>query len=160
SPINVTAGGGGRGGAKHISLTAEGTMTAVDDVRAVPGRGLEGDRYFLGVDTYSDRRDPSRELPRSESEPRKALPSDYGCALPPGASRRNITTAGMALNHLVGQEFQAGEVRLRGIRLCEPCNHLEAVTGKEVRPGLVHRGGLRCQILTEGHIKTGDPIGR
>ena len=72
--------------------------------------------------------------------------------------RESTTAAGIALNHFVGEEFQVGGVRLRGIRLCEPCNHLEAVTGKEVRPGLVHRGGLRCQILTEGRITTGDPI--
>ena len=134
-------------------------MTAVDEVRAVPGQGLEGDRYFLGVGSYSDRPDPSREVTLIESEALEALTRDYGCTLPPGASRRNITTAGMALNHLVGQEFRIGEVRLRGIRLCEPCNHLEAMTGQAVRPGLVHRGGLRCQILTEGQIKTGDPIG-
>jgi MOSC domain-containing protein YiiM len=157
--MNVSAGSAGRVVAIHISPTSEGTMTAVDEVRAVPGQGLEGDRYFLGVGSYSDRPEPSREVTLIESEALEALTRDYGCTLPPGASRRNITTAGMALNHLVGQEFRIGEVRLRGIRLCEPCNHLEAVTGQEVRPGLVHRGGLRCQILTEGQIKTGDPIG-
>jgi len=142
----------------HVSPSAEGEMTGVDKVRAVPGRGLEGDRYFLGVGSYSDRAEPSREVTLIESEALEALSRDYGHELLGGASRRNITTAGIALNHLVGQEFQVGAVRLRGIRLCEPCNHLEAVTGKEVRPGLVHRGGLRCQILTEGQISTGDPI--
>src|SRR5258708_36370845 len=133
-------------------------MRSVDQVRAVPGQGLEGDRYFLAVGTYSDRPEPSREVTLIESEALEALARDYAQELPPGASRRNITTAGIALNHLVGHEFQVGAVKLRGIRLCEPCNHLEAVTGKEVRPGLVHRGGLRCQILTEGQISTGDPI--
>jgi MOSC domain-containing protein YiiM len=152
------SGGGGRVVAIHISPTAEGSMTAVDEVRAVPGRGLEGDRYFLGVGSYSDRPEPSREVTLIESEALEALARDYSCELPSGASRRNITTTGLALNHLVGQEFHVGEVRLRGIRLCEPCNHLEAVTGQQVRPGLVHRGGLRCQILSEGQIKTGDPI--
>jgi MOSC domain-containing protein YiiM len=153
-----SGGAGGRVVAIHISPTAEGSMSAVDEVRAVPGRGLEGDRYFLGVGSYSDRPEPSREVTLIESEALEALARDYSCELPSGTSRRNITTSGLALNHLVGQEFHVGEVRLRGIRLCEPCNHLEAVTGKQVRPGLVHRGGLRCQILTQGQIKTGDPI--
>src|SRR5258708_680442 len=156
--MSVSGGGGGRVVATPVSPTATGTMRSVDQVRAVPGQGLEGDRYFLGVGSYSDRPEPSREVTLIESEALEALSRDYGAALPDGASRRNITTAGVALNHLVGQSFQVGEVRLRGIRLCEPCNHLEAVTGKEVRPGLVHRGGLRCQILSKGHIKTGDPI--
>jgi MOSC domain-containing protein YiiM len=142
----------------HVSSTAEGTMTAVDAVRAVPGKGLEGDRYFLSAGTYSDRPDASREVTLIESEALEALSRDYKITLPPGASRRNITTAGVSLNHLVGQEFQVGDVRLRGLRLCEPCNHLEAVCGQEVRPGLIHRGGLRCQILNEGRIGTGDVI--
>jgi len=133
-------------------------MEPVEDVRAVPGKGLEGDRYYLETGTYSDRRDNSREVTLIESEALAALARDYGKTLPSGASRRNVTTVGVPLNHLVGQEFRVGEVRLRGVRLCEPCNHLEAVCGEEVRPGLVHRGGLRAQVLTEGRIKTGDVI--
>jgi MOSC domain-containing protein YiiM len=133
-------------------------MSAVDEVRAVPGKGLQGDRYFLSTGTYSDKPEPSREVTLIESEALEALSRDYKLDLPPGASRRNITTRGVALNHLIGQEFQVGEVKLRGIRLCEPCNHLEEVTGLEVRPGLVHRGGLRCQILSEGAVRVGDVI--
>src|ERR1700680_3538387 len=104
--MNVSASSAGRVVAIHISPTSEGTMTAVDDVRAVPGQGLEGDRYFLGVGSYSDPPEPSRQVTLLEPEAREALTRDYGCTLPPGASRRNITTAGMALNHLVGQEFR------------------------------------------------------
>src|ERR1700737_4852834 len=107
--MNVSAGSAGRVVAIHISVTAEGTMTAVDEVRAVPGQGLEGDRYFLGVGSYSDRPEPSREVTLIESEALEALTRDYGCALPPCASRRHITTAGMGPNHPGGKEFQAGE---------------------------------------------------
>ena len=73
-------------------------------------------------------------------------------------SRRNLATRGVPLNHLVGQEFTVGAVRLRGIRLCEPCSHLAKVACREVLPGLVHRGGLRAQILTDGVIRVGDRI--
>jgi len=62
------------------------------------------------------------------------------------------------LNHLVGREFVVGGVRLRGIRLCEPCSHLEGLTRRGVLAGLVHRGGLRAQILVGGEIRVGDPI--
>jgi MOSC domain-containing protein YiiM len=67
-------------------------------------------------------------------------------------------TRGVALNHLMGREFVIGDVRIRGIRLCEPCDHLQRLTGKSVIKGLLHRGGLRAQILTPGTIRVGDPI--
>jgi MOSC domain-containing protein YiiM len=134
-------------------------MKALPEARAVPGKGLEGDRYFSATGTYSAKPDlASRELTLIESEALAALARDYGVELAPGASRRNITTAGVALNHLVGHEFSVGAVRLRGLRLCEPCLHLEEVTGLKVREGLVHRGGLRCQVLSEGLIKVGDAV--
>jgi len=67
-------------------------------------------------------------------------------------------TCGMALNHLVGREFVIGGVRLRGLRLCEPCSHLEKLTGKQMIKALRHRGGLRAEILNDGMIKVGDII--
>jgi MOSC domain-containing protein YiiM len=62
------------------------------------------------------------------------------------------------LNHLVGREFQIGEVRLRGMRLCEPCDYLEGLTTKGVLAGLIHRGGLRADIVSGGIIRVGDTI--
>ena len=76
----------------------------------------------------------------------------------PGETRRNVVTRNVALNHLVGREFQLGNVKVRGIRLCEPCEHLEGIVGRPVIKGLRHRGGLRAQILTEGLIRVGDPV--
>ena len=73
-------------------------------------------------------------------------------------ARRNLATRGVALNHLVEQEFIVGEVVLRGIRLCEPCGHLESLTVKGVKDGLCHRGGLRAQIVHGGHLRAGDTI--
>ena len=83
---------------------------------------------------------------------------DNGITIPTGAARRNVITRGTPLNHLVGTEFDVGPVRLLGIRLCEPCSHLESLTRKGLIAGLVHRGGLRAQVLTEGDIRVGDPI--
>lgn len=133
-------------------------MQAVPQARAVPGRGLEGDRYFAKTGTYSDRPGTGRELTLVESETVEALEREYGVKLSPGETRRNITTRGVAVNHLVDREFRVGEVRLRGVRLCEPCAHLQSLTHEKVLPGLVHRGGLRCDILTEGVIRAGDTI--
>ena len=79
---------------------------------------------------------------------------DYGLS----DSRRNVVTRGVPLNHLVGKEFWIGEVKVRGLRLCEPCSHLQKLSHEKVLPGLVNRGGLRAQILTEGMIQVGDVV--
>ena len=133
---------------------------SVGQVRAVPGRGLEGDRYFVGGGTFNKngQQRPDQQATLIESEAIEALARDYEIALPPAESRRNILTRGISLNHLVGTEFNVGPVRMKGIKLCEPCGHLANLTQEGVRKGLVHRGGLRAQILTEGVIKAGDAV--
>jgi MOSC domain-containing protein YiiM len=141
----------------HIASAAEGRMEARDQVLAIPGAGLEGDRYALKLGTFYKPR-PDYELTLIEAEAVEALRRDYQVELAPGDARRNIVTRGVPLNHLVGREFRIGDVRIRGIRLCEPCEHLQGVTGKQLIEGLCHRGGLRAQILTQGTIRVGDEI--
>jgi len=142
-----------------VAPEAELPMKSVNEVKAVPGKGLEGDRYFNAKGTYSHRTGPDREVTLIELEAIEAVRRDYDIPLEPHETRRNIVTKGVALNHLVGKTFKIGEVLLKGIRLCEPCQHFEKLANK---PGalkaLVHRGGLRAQILTEGVIRVGDPI--
>ncbi len=142
----------------HIAPVAAAPPQAVQAVRAVPGRGLEGDRYWSATGTYSRKPSPDRDVTLIEVEAIEALERDYGIALAPGASRRNIVTRGVPLNHLVNREFTVGEVTLRGLRLCDPCGHLEGLSQPGVKQGLIHRGGLRAQILNDGMIHVGDPI--
>src|SRR5574341_1195811 len=137
----------------HIAVAAEGPMASVDEVRAVPGKGLEGDRYFSQVGTYSNNPGSGRDVTLIEIEALEALKRDYGIDLGLGESRRNIVTRGVPLNHLVGKEFRVGEVRLRGIRLCEPCSHLEKLSQQGAQRGLIHRGGLRAHILSQGTVR-------
>ena len=141
----------------YIAAEAAASPLSVDEVLAIPGVGLEGDRYALGLGTFSKPL-PDRELTLIEAEAIEALQHEYKFALAPGEARRNLVTRGVALNHLVGREFQIGEVKIRGIRLCEPCDHLQRLTGREVIKGLTHRGGLRAQILTQGTIHVGDQV--
>jgi MOSC domain-containing protein YiiM len=137
----------------------EGKPTeSVSEVRALEGRGLEGDRYARQGGKFSQKDDPGREVTLIESEAIAALKKDYDIDLGLGGSRRNIVTRGVPLNHLVGREFQVGEVTLRGIKLCEPCGHLEGLTERGIRKGLAHRGGLNAQIVSEGVIRSGDEI--
>jgi MOSC domain-containing protein YiiM len=133
-------------------------MQPLESVRAVAGRGLEGDRYYLREGTYSRQEGPDREITLIEIEALEALARDYGLTLDASESRRNVTTRDVALNHLVGRTFRIGEATVHSLRLCEPCGHMERLCGKRVRPGLVHRGGLRAEIVRDGVIRVGDPI--
>jgi len=138
----------------NIAEAAEAPMQSVDEVLAVPGKGLAGDRYFNREGTFT-KPQPDRELTLIEAEAIEALRREFKIEFDLGASRRNVVTRGVPLNHLVGKEFWIGEVKARGLRLCEPCSHLQKLSHEKVLPGLVHRGGLRAQILTEGIIRVG-----
>lgn len=142
----------------HIAGEAEGQMMAVESVRAIVGKGLEGDRYCRGAGTFSKKPKPDREVTLIEQEAIDAAARDYQVAIKPGDTRRNIVTRNVALNHLVEREFSVGEVRLRGLMLCEPCKHLAKLTTTELSNALVQRGGLRCQILSDGVLRVGDVI--
>lgn len=134
-------------------------MTGVSQVRAVPGRGLEGDRYFGGVGTFSPHpQKPDFEITFIEKEKIEAFAQKSGLPFTAAHARRNIVTEGVDLNALVGKEFHVGEVRIRGIRLCEPCNYLAKTSFPETLKGLIHQGGLRAAILSEGHIHLRDTV--
>jgi len=151
----------------HLAPQASAPMQSVAEARAVPGRGLEGDRYFTGLGFYSSKPGyGGREVTLIEVETLEALANGavnaegqrLGIKLTAADSRRNIATAGVPLSHLVDREFWVGAVRMQGTRLCEPCKHLEELTGSGVLGALIHRGGLRARILTEGTIRVGDIV--
>lgn len=143
----------------NVAPAATAPMRTVPEVRVVPGRGLEGDRYFDRAGTWSSRGGTGREVTLVELEAVEGLAREYGARIEPSATRRNVVTRGVALNHLVDREFTVGDVTLRGVRLCEPCEHMERLAGvPKVRAGLVHRGGLRADVVRGGTIRAGDAI--
>jgi MOSC domain-containing protein YiiM len=132
-------------------------MQSVDHVEAIAGVGLEGDRYATRQGTFF-KPEPDFELTLIEAEALEAMSREYRLQLEPGNARRNLVTRGVALNHLVGREFKIGTAVIRGVRLCEPCSHLQALTRLDVIKALRHRGGLRAQIVVGGLIRVGDPV--
>ena len=142
----------------HVAPTGAAPMRSVTTAQVVVGKGLEGDRYYSKLGTYSNQAGSGRDVTLIEIEAIEGLKRDYEVQLDPGQSRRNIVTRGIALNHLVEQEFRVGEVVLRGTRLCEPCAHMEKLTVKGAMRGLIHRGGLRAEIIKGGTIRIGDRI--
>lgn len=142
----------------HLADKAGTPMESPQHVEAIAGRGLKGDRYFHKTGHWSNKPGVSREVTLIEIEAIEALAREKNIEVAPGVVRRNVVTRGVPLNHLVGREFQVGTVRLRGTRLCEPCQYLEDLTIKSLLAGLIHRGGLRADIISGGTIRVGDLV--
>jgi MOSC domain-containing protein YiiM len=144
----------------HIASSAGEPMQGVDHATAIAGEGLLGDRYQTGIGFYSAvPTDPgARELTLIAEEALVAILAETGIDLPLHEHRRNVTTRGIDLPSLLGQQFRIGEVVCEGVRDCPPCNHLVEITGKAVMAPLVHRGGLRARIVHGGIIRVGDAI--
>ena len=131
----------------HTRAPDEEAVRAVESIRALAGKGLEGDRYF-----FPDGAKPGLALTLVEAE----VVADVGLA--PGETRRQLTVSGIRLNDLTGKRFRVGSVVCRGIEICEPCLHLQDVTRPGIIKDLLHRGGLNADILTDGTISVGDEI--
>jgi hypothetical protein len=122
-------------------------------VTALPERGLEGDRHVTGTGTF-----PSGVAGSALTLIEAEVCESFDPPLTPNEHRRNVVTRGIELNRLVGSEFMLGEVRCRGMRLCEPCTVVQRYAGRPVLRALVHRGGLRADILNEGEMHVGDEL--
>lgn len=143
-----------------IADRAKAPMGLVQNARALAGRGLEGDRYAAKAGTFSSDSPTARgyDLTLIEAEVLDELVLPDGSRLIYTDARRNIVTRGIDLNALVGRRFLIGDVECLGQRLCEPCAHLERLTQPGTLRGLIHRGGLRADILTGGTITPGMTI--
>lgn len=153
----------GRVTAIHIAPEAGDPMQPQDSTRAVAGKGLEGDRYFDQAGSWSG--DKGRDLPPEdraltlfESEVLEIIERDEDITLSPSDHRRNITTSGIAADHLVNTQFTLGDAVCEGVAICEPCAYLESLTEDGVLNALIHRGGLNARIIETGTITVNDPI--
>jgi MOSC domain-containing protein YiiM len=142
----------------HIAPAGSAPVISLGEIQAIAGKGLERDRYYLKTGTYSKTPGTGREVTLIEIEAIEALRREYGIDFDAAQARRNILTRGVALNHLIDRDFAVGEAVLRGTRLCDPCAHLEKLTVKGVMRGLIHRGGLRADVVRGGIIRVGDTI--
>jgi len=139
----------------HIAPVRAQPMQSVAEVAATTNGGLMGDRFDQSAVA---RPKTIKQLTLIEAEAIEAATREYNVQFEPAQSRRNLLTRGVPLNHLVGHTFRIGDVVLRGLELCEPCGHLEKLTIAGIRKALVHRGGLRAEILSGGTLRVGDSI--
>ena len=118
------------------------------------GKGLLGNRYYYGNGDAPS----GRALTLIQAEAIEAMADEHGIEITPAESRRNVLTRGIDLNALVGKRFRVGNVECIGVELCHPCKSLESLTKPGVIKGLVNRGGLNADILSDGEIGVGDEV--
>jgi MOSC domain-containing protein YiiM len=142
----------------HITPRAFLPMRAMPEIKLIAGRGIEGDRYMIGREEgfYSHKPEEGRQVTLFEFETLLALKRDCNIELGPEEHRRNVTTEGVPLTHLVGRKFWLGETLLEATRLSIPCRHIEEITGKAIFDPLINRSGLNCRILKGGVVRVGD----
>ncbi len=149
-----------RGVLLHVCITeaASQPMQELREARLVAGVGIEGDRYATGKGYYSKAPRADRQVTLIEIETLEAIRRDHRIPIEPQETRRNLTTRGVPLNHLVGRRFRVGEVVLNGERLNVPCKYLDGLLGRELFGPLTNRSGLNCTIVAGGVIRPGDAI--
>jgi MOSC domain-containing protein YiiM len=142
----------------HTTKKMAEVMNKALILRCIAGKGIDGDRYMLGTGTYSKKPEPGRQLTIIESEKLEAL-TKVGLYCTSSQSRRNIVSRGISLNDLVGKKIIVGEVKLMVHRLCQPCTYLEKkLKQPSLKDALWDKGGVKCEILTDGNIKPNDKI--
>lgn len=133
-----------------VAPDAEAPLVRIDTADALAGRGLAGDRYAAGRGTFGGGRGYELTLVTAEALEEVGVSWEE--------ARRNVVTRGIDLNALAGRPFRIGAVECIGRRLAEPCAHLERVSRPGIMRPLVHKAGLRADILTGGPMKLGDAV--
>jgi MOSC domain-containing protein YiiM len=150
----------GRLVAIYVAPAGGAPMEARDRIDAMAGVGLRDDRYATRTGTFSASGTDPRDVTLIEREAVDAVRAETaGIDVREDETRRNLVTEGVALNRLVGRTFRVGDVRLRGLRLAEPCAYLEQLTGVDgLRDAFANRGGLRAEVLDDGELRVGDAV--
>ena len=142
----------------YIGPQREGPMQLAPTIEAMAGVGLAGDRYAEGTGSYSKSKG-LRHVTLIEIEALWDFFRESGIDLHPSLTRRNFVTEGVRLSELVEATFTIGPVRLRGLRVCPPCQHLVKLTGiPEILGGLARSGGIYAEVLSDGIIGVDDPV--
>ncbi len=136
------------------------SLHAVDTVRAVQGKGLEGDRYFYGQGTFNKPQlsQHVREISILPYETLSECNSRLGSSLNFLDLRRNLVIKNFDASLLEDKEFSIGTAKFRIVRTCPPCRYLSRLLDEDMMAGLKHIGGHRAVIVQSGIITVGDEI--
>lgn len=140
-----------------VRSAKSGDVALVGSAIAETERGLVGDHALLNL-APGAQNTADKQITLIEAEALEGVQAEKGYSISHAQSRRNLLTRGVPLNHLVGARFRVGSLLLEGQRLCEPCKHLEKLTGKYLISPFLHRCGLRARIIEGGAVRVGDVI--
>ena len=128
-------------------------VRAIDTVEAIKGKGLVNNRHF------KENNEKKSQITLIEIENINYYNKISKTLIASINFRRNIITSGIKLNELLYKEFYIGKVRVKAHDLCRPCKYLqELLKQNNIIKEFLHKGGLRCEILTSGKICIGDKI--
>lgn len=132
-----------------------GPIAPKDEVQAVAGSGLAGDRYFRSAD---EEHDSTEEITLFEKEAVDRANVDHELGLEYADMRRNVMTEGIDLRSLIGQIVRVGEAEVEVMEDNPPCRHLETLAAKPLLKPMIDKGGVRGRIISSGTIRTRDAI--
>jgi len=128
-------------------------IVGVNEINLIAGKGVIGDRHFKNYNN------PYNHLSIIESESIDEYNKKFNLDISYLDFRRNIVTKGIKLNDLIEKKLIIGDVKLEVIDLCRPCRHLsEKLEKNNIIKEFLRKGGIRCEILNNGKISTGDQI--
>jgi MOSC domain-containing protein YiiM len=132
----------------HGQPAGENQLMEVNEVECVAGQGLVGDRFFGFKENYKG------QITFFSGEVFEKVCRQLGVTgKSPGVTRRNVITADMDLNSLIGQKFTLQGVEFEGVCECSPCHWMDAAIAHGAEAALQGRGGLRAKILTDGKLR-------
>jgi len=120
----------------------------VAEVECVAGYGLRGDRFF------GYRPDYKGQVTFFAMEVFEAARRELRVpALAPWAFRRNVITAGVDLNALIGVRFELQGLEFEGVEEARPCHWMNQAVAPGAEEWMRGRGGLRCRVRTSGWLR-------
>ena len=136
-----------------IADTKGNKIKRVNYIEALKGKGLKNDRKF------KENNQKECQITLIEIENINYFNDISKTNIPSVDFRRNIITKNIRLNNLVGKEFTVGNVKLKAHDLCRPCKYLQdKLKQNNIIKEFLHKGGIRCEILSTGKISVGDII--
>ena len=136
-----------------ISKKFNHEMIKLNHIKAIAGKGLFKDRYF------KDNNNKKNQITLIESENIDYYNAFLNNNIPYIDFRRNIITKGIQLNKLINKIILIGNVKIFIHELCEPCLDLQIkLNQKNFVKNLLHKGGLRAEIIQSGTISINDKI--
>jgi MOSC domain-containing protein YiiM len=139
----------------NICITTESgqQMEVKQSVEVLANKGILQDRYFNEIN------EKDTQITLIESENVEYINKSMGTNFLDIDFRRNIITKEIRLNQLVGKKIKVGQVSMKVHRLCDPCKYLQdLLKQKNLVKTLLNKGGLRCELLTDGKISINDNI--